>query len=79
MVTLEIPLAEQLAETAHWSDDPPVRMEEQEFDILAFELWHLGNGRILVTEPHRASSTAEHRTSFAPSAAISAGRSSHSK
>jgi hypothetical protein len=43
MATLEIPFAEQLAETAHWSDDPPVRMEEQEFDILAFELWHLGS------------------------------------
>ena len=43
MVTLEIPLAEQLAETAHWSDDPPVKMEEQEFDLLAFELWHLGS------------------------------------
>jgi hypothetical protein len=43
MATLEIPLAEKLAETAHWSDDPPVRIEEQEFDLLAFELWHLGN------------------------------------
>ena len=43
MATLEIPLAEQLAETAHWSDDPPVRLEEQEFDLLAFELWHLGS------------------------------------
>jgi hypothetical protein len=40
---LEVPLAEQLAETAHWSDDPPVRIEEQEFDLLAFELWHLGS------------------------------------
>jgi hypothetical protein len=43
MTTLEIPLAEELAETAHWSDDPPVRIEEQEFDLLAFELWHLGS------------------------------------
>jgi hypothetical protein len=42
MAILEIPLAE-LAETAHWSDDPPVRIEEQEFDLLAFELWHLGS------------------------------------
>ena len=42
MVTLEAPLAEQLAETAHWSDDPPSRIEEQEFDLMAFELWHLG-------------------------------------
>lgn len=43
MAALEIPLAEELAETAHWSDDPPVRIEEQEFDLLAFELWHLGS------------------------------------
>jgi len=43
MTTLEAPLAEDLAETAHWSDDPPARIEEQEFDLLAFELWHLGN------------------------------------
>ena len=42
MPTLEAPFAEALAETAHWSDDPPVRIEEQEFDLLAFELWHLG-------------------------------------
>lgn len=42
MTALEIPLAEDLAETAHWSDDPPVAIEQQEFDLLAFELWHLG-------------------------------------
>jgi hypothetical protein len=43
MAALVIPLAEELAETAHWSDDPPVRIEEQEFDLMAFELWHLGS------------------------------------
>jgi hypothetical protein len=43
MATLETPLAEELAETAHWSDDPPIGIEDQEFDILAFELWHLGS------------------------------------
>lgn len=42
MTTLEVPFAEELAETAHWSDNPPVNIEEQEFDLLAFELWHLG-------------------------------------
>lgn len=42
MPTLEAPFAEALAETAHWSDDPPERIEEQEFDLLAFDLWHLG-------------------------------------
>ncbi len=43
MPVLETPLAEDLAESAHWSDDPPDRIEEQEFDLLAFELWHLGS------------------------------------
>jgi len=43
MATLELPLAEDLAETAHWSDDPPVRIEEDDFDRLAFDLWHLGS------------------------------------
>jgi hypothetical protein len=43
MATIEVPLAEELAETAHWSDDPPASIEEQEFDRLAFELWHLGS------------------------------------
>jgi hypothetical protein len=43
MTVLETPLAEELLETAHWSDDPPVAIEEQEFDLLAFELWHLGS------------------------------------
>jgi hypothetical protein len=43
MQTLQAPLADVLAESAHWSADPPDPMEEQEFDLLAFELWHLGN------------------------------------
>jgi hypothetical protein len=43
MPTLETPLAAALAETAHWSDDPPDPIEEQEFDLLAFELWRLGS------------------------------------
>ncbi len=43
MATLELPLAEDLAETAHWSDDPPVRIDEDDFDRLAFELWHLAS------------------------------------
>jgi hypothetical protein len=43
MTTLETPLAEDLAETAHWSDAHPVPIEDQEFDLLAFELWHLGS------------------------------------
>ena len=42
MPVLETPFAEEVAESAHWSDDPPDKIEEQEFDLLAFELWHLG-------------------------------------
>ena len=43
MTGLKAPLAEEIAESAHWSDDPPLRIEDQEFDLLAFELWHLGS------------------------------------
>jgi hypothetical protein len=43
MTTLEVPLAEDLAESTHWSDEPPVQIDQQEFDLLAFELWHLGS------------------------------------
>ena len=43
MATLAAPLAEELAETAHRSDDPSVCMEDREYDKLAFELWHLGS------------------------------------
>jgi hypothetical protein len=42
METLDVPFAEAVAETAHWGDNPPDRIEEQEFDLLAFDLWHLG-------------------------------------
>lgn len=38
METLELPLAEEIEGTP-WDDPPPLRIEEQEFDILAFELW----------------------------------------
>ena len=43
MPTLEVPLDQELAESAHWSDDPPELIEEQEFDLMAFDLWHLGS------------------------------------
>jgi hypothetical protein len=43
MPTLEAAYAQEVAETGHWSDDPPERIEEQEFDLLAFDLWHLGS------------------------------------
>jgi hypothetical protein len=43
MPVAETPFAEAVAETAHWSEDPPKPIEEQEFDLLAFDLWHLGS------------------------------------
>jgi hypothetical protein len=43
MPVLETPLAEERAESARWSDNPPDRIEDSEFDLLAFELWHLGS------------------------------------
>jgi hypothetical protein len=33
-------LEDELAETSQWDDAPPPRLEEEEMDILAFELWH---------------------------------------
>jgi hypothetical protein len=43
MPTVDATYAEELAETAHWSAPPPEPIEEQEFDLLAFDLWHLGS------------------------------------
>ena len=39
METLEIPVAEEVEPESGWSDKPPVKFEEQEMDIAAFELW----------------------------------------
>jgi hypothetical protein len=36
-------LAEELAEVSHWDDAPPPKFEEEELDILAFELWQRAN------------------------------------
>ena len=43
METLELPLAEELTECTQWDDPAPPNIEEQEFDILAFELWQRGS------------------------------------
>ena len=34
---------EELAEVSQWDDAPPPCLEEEEMDILAFELWHRGS------------------------------------
>ena len=39
METLEMPVAEDLEQSTGWSDKPPLKFEEQEMDIAAFELW----------------------------------------
>ncbi len=43
MEILTLPLAETLAEAAQPGDAPPVKLEEQEMDILAFQLWQRAN------------------------------------
>jgi len=32
-------IAAELAEVTQWDDDPPPKLEEQDLDILAFQLW----------------------------------------
>ena len=39
METLELPVLEDLEESASWSDRPPVNFAEQEMDVAAFKLW----------------------------------------
>ena len=39
METVEIPVADDLEQNTGWSDRPPVKFEEQDMDIAAFELW----------------------------------------
>ena len=40
---METTLAEELAEVSQWDDVPPPKLEEEEMDILAFDLWHSGS------------------------------------
>ncbi|HZT33574.1 MAG TPA: hypothetical protein VFA33_27040 [Bryobacteraceae bacterium] len=43
METVATLLSEELAETAEWGAAPPPALEEQELDVLAFELWQRGS------------------------------------
>lgn len=43
METLEMPVNGELDERASWSDNPPVKFEEQELDLAAFQLWRLAS------------------------------------
>jgi hypothetical protein len=42
MQTLEMPIAEELEESTQWGDAPPPNIEEQELDLVAFDLWRRG-------------------------------------
>jgi len=50
METLELSVAEEVTETPAWSDPPPPRLEEQEFDNLAFGVWQRGSRRDAAAE-----------------------------
>lgn len=39
MEILEMPAVEELDECPKWGEAPPVKFEEQDLDIEAFELW----------------------------------------
>jgi hypothetical protein len=39
MEILEMPVIEELEDRPQWGEAPPTRLEEQELDIEAFELW----------------------------------------
>ncbi len=39
MEILEMPVAEEVEETPEWGEAAPAKLEEQEFDLRAFELW----------------------------------------
>ena len=50
MEMLETPVSGDLAEDAPWSDPPPPKLEEQELDILAFELWQRASRQDVAAE-----------------------------
>lgn len=43
MEALAMPVAEEAVESSAWGDAAPPKIEEQEFDMQAFELWHRGS------------------------------------
>ncbi len=43
MEILETPVGEGLIEEQAWGDAAPPKLEEQELDIVAFELWQRGS------------------------------------
>ena len=43
MATVAVSIADEMAESSQWDDTPPPKFEEQELDILAFELWQRAN------------------------------------
>jgi len=57
MVIPELPVAEKLEEVSQWDDAPPVSLEEQEMDVLAFELWQRGSRQDLAAGEERPDET----------------------
>jgi len=50
MEIINTAIAEDLRELPPWSDPPPPNLEEQEFDILAFELWQRASRQDVAAE-----------------------------
>jgi len=47
---LETPIAGELVDSSPWGDPPPPNLEEQELDVLAFELWQRGSRQDVTAE-----------------------------
>lgn len=50
MEIIDLPNGEELVAEAPWGEPPPPRLEEQELDIIAFELWQRGCRRDVAGE-----------------------------
>lgn len=51
METMEMPADREFEERASWSENPPVKFEEQELDLAAFKLWRQASrAGVAVTE-----------------------------
>jgi len=58
METLEMPIAEEVAEDLQWDDALPRGWEGQELDVQAFQLWQMGN-RLDIAADEESSDAAE--------------------
>jgi hypothetical protein len=42
MEIIDLPIGEEPVAEAPWGEPPPPKLEEQELDLIAFELWQRG-------------------------------------